>query len=328
VPDADLRHLATLVAVVDAGSFGRAASRLGYTQSTVSQHVAALERAVGGRLFDRPAGPRRPRLTPLGEVVRTHGVELLAKADALHAAVDRFRAGDGRLTIGTFQSVSSTLLPALVRRLRAEFPGCDIRLSEEEPGSPDLTGVDLLFYDLRADDPDVECRKLLDDPYYLVAPRGRFPAGPVDLAELDGLPMVAWPPDCAQPALEEALAAAGVRPEIVFRAAANDAVLSMVRADLGAAVLPWLAIHGAAADTDEVLSVHALRPPVAQREIYMMRHAHRTPSPLSARAAQLIVEIAHDLPRPPAQPVVDDFPQSIPPRPVRVRANDTGPVLP
>jgi DNA-binding transcriptional LysR family regulator len=301
VPDVDLRHLATLAAVADEGSFGRAATRLGYTQSTVSQHIAALERAVGGRVFDRPAGPRRPRLSPLGEVVLTHALELLAKADAMHAAVDRFRAGDSRLTLGTFQSVSSTLLPVLVRRLRAEFPGCDIRLSEQEQQSPDLTAVDLLFSDLPTDDPDVECRKLLDDPYHLVSPRGQFPDGPVDVAELDGLPMVAWPPDCAQPALDEALARSGVHPDIVFRASANDAVLSLVRAGLGAAILPWLAIHGTGATTDAALGIHALRPPMAHREIQLIRRAHRTPSPLAARAARLAVEIAHDFPRPPAQ---------------------------
>jgi DNA-binding transcriptional LysR family regulator len=302
VVDVELRQLATLVAVVTEGSFGRAASRLGCTQSTVSQHVAALERAVGGRLFDRPGGPRRAQLTPLGEVVRTHAADLLAQADAMRAAVDRFRAGEGRLTIGTFQSVSTTLLPVLVRRLRDEFPGCDIRLREDESQPPDLTGVDLLFADLRTDDADVECRKLLDDPYYLVAPRGRFPDGPVALAELDGSPMIAWPPDCAQPALDEALAGSGVHPEIVFRAAGNEAVLSMVGAGLGAAILPWLAIHGAGAAADAALSIHALEPSVPRREIHLVRRAHRTPSPLCARAAQLAVEIARDHPRPPARP--------------------------
>lgn len=293
--DVELRHLATLAAVVDVGSFGRAASRLGYTQSTVSQHIAALERAVGGRVFDRPGGPRRVQLTPLGQVLHVHAAELLAKADTMHAAVERFNSGEGRLTIGTFQSVSNTLLPVLVRRLLGEFPSCEIRLSEDESESPDLSAVDLLFYDLRIDDADTEHRKLLDDPYYLVSPRGRFPDGPVDLAELDGAPMVAWPPDCAQPTLEEALAGNGIRPQFVFRASGNEAVLSMARAGLGSAILPWLAIHGAGAMTDEALSIHALRPPVAHREIYLVRRAHRTLSPLAARAAQLTAEIANDL---------------------------------
>ncbi|WP_369371758.1 LysR family transcriptional regulator [Promicromonospora sp. Populi] len=295
--DVELRHLMTLTAVVDEGSFGRAASRLGYTQSTISQHIAALERAVDGRVFDRPGGPRRVQLTPLGQVVHTHAAELLAKADSLRAAVDGFKAGEGRLTIGTFQSVSSTLLPVLVRRLLDEFPQCEIRLSEEEDefDSPDLSRVDLLFYDLRIDDADVEHIKLLDDPYLLVAPRGHFPDGPVELAELDGAPMVAWPPDCAQPALEEALAGSGIHPQVVFRASSNEAVLSMTRAGLGSAILPWLAVHGAGATSDETLSIHALRPAVAHRELYLLRRAHRTHSPLAARAAELTAEIARDL---------------------------------
>ncbi len=275
--DLELRQLTTFAAVVDEGSFGGAASRLGYTQSTVSQHVAALERAVGGRVFDRPGGPRRVRLTPLGHVVRVHAAELLAKADAMDAAVERFNAGEGRLTIGTFQSMSNTLVPILVRRLLDEFPACDIRLSEDESESPELSAVDLLFYDLRTDDAAVEHRKILDDPYYLVAPRGRFPDGPVDLAELGGAPMVAWPPDCAQPTLEEALARRDIHPRFVFRASGNEAVLAMVRSGLGSAILPWLAIHGARVRTDDALSIHALRPLVAHREIYLLRQAHRTP---------------------------------------------------
>lgn len=293
--DVELRYLTTLTAVVDEGSFGEAGSRLGYTQSTISQHIAALERAVGGRLFDRPGGPRRVQLTPLGEVILRHAVEVLATADAMHTAVERFKAGEGRLTLGTFQSVSNTLLPVLIRRLRDEYPRCDIRLSEKELESPDLSTVDLRFYDQHVDDADVEQLKLLDDPYRLVAPRGRFPEGPVDLADLDGTPMVAWLPDCTQPAIEEALANSGVHPDIVFRAAGNEAVLAMARAGLGTALLPMLAIYGAGASSDETLSVHALRPPIAAREIYLLRRAHRTPSPLAARAAQLASEIATDL---------------------------------
>ena len=82
MPDVDLRHLTTMAAVADEGSFGRAAARLGYTQSTVSQQIAALERAVGGAVFDRPGGPRPVRITPLGAVVLTHGRDLLAERAA------------------------------------------------------------------------------------------------------------------------------------------------------------------------------------------------------------------------------------------------------
>jgi hypothetical protein len=156
---------------------------------------------------------------------------------------------------------------------------------------PDPPTVDLFFSDLRIDDAGVEHVKLLDDPYHLVAPRGRFLDGPVDLSELDGAPMVAWPPDCAQPALQEALTTNDIHPRIVVHAAANETVLSMTRAGNP----PRLAIQAAGATTDEGLSIHALRPPIAQRSIYLVRQAHRTPSPLAARATQLATKIAENL---------------------------------
>ena len=62
----DLKHLVALDAVADTGTFGRAAERLGYTQSAVSQQIASLERILGDKVFDRPGGPRPVALTPLG----------------------------------------------------------------------------------------------------------------------------------------------------------------------------------------------------------------------------------------------------------------------
>ncbi|WP_433201631.1 LysR family transcriptional regulator [Dactylosporangium sp. CS-047395] len=286
----ELRHLATMAAVVDDGSFGRAAARLGYTQSTVSQQIAALEKAAGGAVFDRPGGPRPVTLTPLGRVVLAHGRDLLARAEAMADALERFRAGEGRLDIGTFQSISTTLLPRLVVALRNEFPGCDIRLFEEEADPPRIDAVDLTFFDGRVAG-EVAHRKLLDDPYALVARRGTFPPGPVALDALHGAPMVAWPPECDQPRVEEAFARAGVQPRLVFRTTSNEAVLSMVRAGIGSAVLPRLVLGG----LDDSLSVHPLRPPFPPREIYLLWPAGRTLSPLAARAVALSVEITGSL---------------------------------
>jgi DNA-binding transcriptional LysR family regulator len=290
VADIELRHLATIAAVAEEGTFGRAAARLGYTQSTVSQQVAVLEGVVGGPVFDRPGGPKPVRITPLGAVVLEHGRDLLAKAAQLTDAVDRFKAGDGRIDIGTFQSVSTVILPSVVRRLRDEHPDCEIRVSEEEPDEPQIGDLDLLFYDGRIDG-DVEHVKLIDDPYLLVALPGSFPDGPVRLGQLDGGAMVAWPSTCDQPRMEQALLDGGARPKIVFRSAGNETVLSMVRAGLGFAVLPWLAVHGADAWSDDRLRVHELRPAPA-REIFLHRPAGHAPSPLAARAIEIATEVA------------------------------------
>ncbi|UAC01988.1 LysR family transcriptional regulator [Dactylosporangium vinaceum] len=283
----DLRQLATMVAIVDEGSFGRAAARLGYTQSTVSQQVAGLEKTVGGAVFDRPGGPKPVTITPLGRVVLQYARDLLSRTDAMSAALDRFRAGEGRVDIGTFQSLTAVILPVLVQRLRAEHPDCDIRLFEEETDPPRLDDLDLVFFDGRTTG-DVEHRKLLDDPYALVARRGAFPAGPVPLAALHGAPMVAWPAVCDRPRVEEAFARAGVAPRTVFRTTSNEAVLAMVRAGIGSAVLPRLVLDAA----DDTLSVHDLEPAVPPREIYLLWPAGRTHSPLAARAIEIAIEVA------------------------------------
>jgi DNA-binding transcriptional LysR family regulator len=309
--DVDLRQLTTMIAIAEEGTFSRAASRLGYTQSSVSQHIAALEKAVGGAVFDRPGGPRPVRITPLGAVVLEHGRELLSRAEALGHAVDRFKAGDGRIDIGTLQSVSNVILPAVLRRLRDEHPTSEIRLSEAEPDSAGIGDLDLLFHDGPIGD-EAERVLLMKDPYLVVALPGDLPDGPVPVEKLDGKAMVAWPATSDQPRLETSLAHAGAQPRIVFRSGGDETILSMVRAGMGLAVLPWLAIHHVVCrDCGAIhgpegwpdLQVHELDP-TPTREIYLHWRAGRgTRSPLAARTIEIAVEVARELARqaPPAR---------------------------
>ncbi|MGI5132183.1 LysR family transcriptional regulator [Pseudonocardia sp. CA-107938] len=291
--DVELRHLTTMAAIVDEGTFGRAGQRLGYTQSSISQQIAALEKAVGGPVFERPGGPRPVRITPLGAVVLEHGRELLAKAAELADAVDRFKAGDGRIDVGTFQSVSTVILPALMRRLREEHPTCEIRLADAPAADPQIDGLDLLFYD-RVVDGDVEHITLLDDPYLLVTRPGELPDGPVAQAELDGRPIVGCHLACDQAWMDPVLAHSGARPRIVFRTPGNETILSMVRAGLGWTVLPWLALYGSNAQSDERLSIHALEP-APSRGIHLHWPATSSQSPLAARAVEIAVETAAEV---------------------------------
>src|SRR5687768_15215485 len=115
--DLEVRHLQALVAVAEAGTFGKAAESLGYTQSAVSQQIAALEKAAGAAMFERPGGPRPVRLTPAGTVLLEHARAVLAELRVAATEVEAIARGDrGRLRVGLMQSVGTKILPSLLAR--------------------------------------------------------------------------------------------------------------------------------------------------------------------------------------------------------------------
>src|ERR671919_1439625 len=119
----DLRHLVALKTIADEGSFGRAAERLGYTQSAVSQQIAALEKIVGLRLIERPGGPRPISLTEAGEVLLRHAEAIQARLLAAKADMRALEAGDaGPLRVGAVQSVGAPILPTPLRRFSESHP--------------------------------------------------------------------------------------------------------------------------------------------------------------------------------------------------------------
>src|SRR5438552_6860110 len=167
----ELRHLVALQAIAEEGSFGRAATRLGYTQSAISQQIAALERAVGEKLVERPGGPRPVSLTAAGELLVRHAEAIVARMKAAQADLAAFADGAaGPLRIGTYQSVSTRLLPAIVRRFKESFPKVEIQLTEssiddELEQRVERGEVDLSFVMLPLGDGPLEGEQLLVDPY-------------------------------------------------------------------------------------------------------------------------------------------------------------------
>src|SRR6185436_4271457 len=127
----ELRHLIALKAIAEEGTFGRAAKRLGYTQSAISQQIAMLERIVGRRLIDRPGGPRPVSLTEAGDLLLRHADAITARLSAAQADLAALDAGDaGPLRIGTYQSVGAKVLPELLREFNAKWPQVGVTLQE------------------------------------------------------------------------------------------------------------------------------------------------------------------------------------------------------
>ena len=124
----ELRQLRAFVAVVDAGGFTKAARALGVSQSTVSESIAALDRAVGAPVFSR--GKRLPELTPAGAALLPHARRLLASLhEALGQVAEAVAEARATVSIGTNESISAYVLPPVLAALRAARPATRYQVS-------------------------------------------------------------------------------------------------------------------------------------------------------------------------------------------------------
>lgn len=125
----NLRQLEYFVAIVEEGSFTRAAERLRVAQPSLSQQIAALEAELGGSLLERL--PRGVRLTVAGRAFLSEARRTIGHADlARRAAHMAFGLEAGELQIVTIPSVAAGLLPAALRRWQEAYPGIEIGLRE------------------------------------------------------------------------------------------------------------------------------------------------------------------------------------------------------
>lgn len=169
----ELREIRVFLALAEDLHFGRAAERLGLTQSRVSQSLRQLEHKLGGRLLDRNS--RRVSLTPLGERFRTDAGEAYGQlADVLRRTSSVNGRLAGTLRLGTFEPCSAgPHLMAIVASFEARNPDCDVLVTEISHGADPLAAlrrgeVDLLVIRLPLDDPSlVVGPRLTRDPRVL-----------------------------------------------------------------------------------------------------------------------------------------------------------------
>ena len=286
----EVRHFAALQALADSGSFGRAATRLGYTQSAVSQQIATLERIVGERLVERPGGPRPVSLTEAGRLLLRHAESIVARLQAAHADLQALQAGEaGTLRVGTFQSAGARLLPEIMRRFTEAWPRIDVMLEELEDEAIahaiERGDVDVGFVQLPVGDLPLETTELLRDPYVLIVEASSPLAGTrPTLASLSAFPLVGWREAHAMAPIEASFRAQGVEPRWAFRSNDNPTVQGLVAAGLGIAVMPELTVDA----TDPRIAVVELGNAVPPRIVALAQHRDRYSSP----AARAFVELA------------------------------------
>src|SRR5437588_2833935 len=127
----DVRRMRVLREVAARGSFSAAAEALNFTQSAVSQQVAALERESRTKLVERE--PRGIRLTEAGEALVAHADAILSRLDDAEqelAAIAGLRGG--RLRLATFQSAGSTIVPRALGEFHRRYPEVELNVTLEE----------------------------------------------------------------------------------------------------------------------------------------------------------------------------------------------------
>jgi DNA-binding transcriptional LysR family regulator len=296
----ELRHLLALVAIAEEGSFGRAAVRLGYTQSAISQQIAALERIVGQSLVNRGRGTRPVSLTPAGNALVAHAeaiAERLVAARADIAVLDESQVTS--VEIGTYQSVGAHILPCALSRFARARPEVTVRLTESNTDEELLELVaegrlDLTFAMLPLGDGPFEWIELLRDPYVLLvradsplAERGTPPT-PRDISKLE---LIGFRECRSVESAESQLRAAGITPKIVFRSNDNGTVQGLVAAGLGAALVPRLIVD----PNDERVVALDLGDRVQPRVLALAWHRGRAQSPVVRDVADAVMSCVHQL---------------------------------
>lgn len=267
----EARHLRVLRAVAATGSFSAAARELGCTQPAVSQQMKALETSAGTPLLIRTG--REMRLTQAGEVLVRHAAGILAGLTAAEeeiAAIAGLRAGRVRLV--SFPSGSSTLVPTALAALRTDHPGTRVSLVDAEPprsvemlreGDCDIA-VAFRYGGAGAEWDDLVVRPLLTDRLVGLVPEAHplADAGTVAIGDLAEESWIAGCPRCRRQ-LVEVCEEAGFAPRIDFATDDYPAVIGLVGAGLGVAVLPELALESVRSKGVRMVAVD---PPV-HREI-------------------------------------------------------------
>jgi DNA-binding transcriptional LysR family regulator len=290
----DVRRMRVLREVALQGSFSAAAESLSFTQSAVSQQIAALERETGTILVQRSA--RGVRLTEAGEALVRHTDAVLAKlaeAEAELEAIAGLRGG--RLRMAAFESAGATLMPLAIAAFRERHPAIELSMTLGEPedtepqlksGEADLA---LGFGSRQQADDGIERHFLLEDPMLLVLPKQHPLASKrnLRLADLADEAWIGGPANCeCNRLIYAACSRAGYDPRIAFETDDYAAVQGFVAAGVGVSLIAEL---GLTTIRDDIV-VRDLGRETPVRRIYAATGAgYKTPATVA------MVEVLHEV---------------------------------
>ncbi len=279
----DLRKLEALVAVVETGSFSRAAEKIHLTQPTISGHIKALEEYFGLRLFDRHTRSVNP--TRAGRLLYDYAKKLLLLYRELEREMAYFKGEKvGKLDLGGSTIPGQYILPQLIADFRKAYPGISVFLkvgdTKEIIEKVREGELEIGMVGAQEEDPELVFEACCEDEIVLIAAaQNRFSR--VSLEELPELPLIAREPGSgtwrtALKALEEK----GLSPQkltLVAEMGSTEAVKQAVKAGLGLAFVSRKAVEEELSRHEiQILPLKGLR---IRRHFFLVYPARRTLSP-------------------------------------------------
>ncbi|MCX4801492.1 LysR family transcriptional regulator [Streptomyces sp. NPDC058682] len=259
----DIKKLRILRTLAEQGTVTRAAEALHMTPSAVSQQLTNLARQLGVVLLE--AEGRRVRLTDAAHLVLRHTEAVFAQLERADAELAGYLAGDtGEVRVGAFSTAVPALVVPAVAVLRRTRPGVEVRVRETEAaeayellsaGDVDLA-LSLTAHAPTARDPRFTRAVLLEDPLDVALPPDHPLAAAPDLrlADLSGDPWIYGGSGPWSEIARSACEAAGFVPEQAHSAAGWTAILAMVEAGMGVALVPRMVSSRASGVAVRVLS--------------------------------------------------------------------------
>ena len=241
----ELRQIRYFTVLAEELSFTRAARRLHVSQPPLSFQIASLEAELGARLFDRTS--RSVVLSTAGQAFLPHAQAVLARLEEARSHVARVAGGlQGRVQVGLAGSHFLGPFPQFIQQFRQQRPEVEVALQEMTP-SGHLQALrdgrlDLSVSRNPLSDGQISAALLWRDPVVAAFPPGHrlSGCGPINLAELHGEDFVFLRLGSSPFAkrLFDACVQAGFAPRIVQQVVEIPAVLNLVAAGLGVALVP------------------------------------------------------------------------------------------
>ncbi|WP_033223971.1 LysR family transcriptional regulator [Streptomyces virginiae] len=259
----DIKKLRILRTLAEQGTVTQAAETLHMTPSAVSQQLTNLARQLGVVLLE--AEGRRVRLTDAAHLVLRHTEAVFAQLERADAELAGYLAGDtGEVRVGAFSTAVPALVVPAVAALRRTHPGVEVRVRETEAAEAyellSAGGVDLALsltaHAPTARDPRFTRVALLEDPLDVALPPDHPLATAPDLrlADLSGDPWIYGGSGPWSEIARSACEAAGFVPEQAHSASGWTAILAMVEAGMGVALVPRMVSSRASGVAVRVLS--------------------------------------------------------------------------